>query len=1098
MSDQQPGNGESATDHDDEDPPTALSKAIGSLVPRNIGPALMGGRIADIAVHPEDPAVWYVAVGSGGVWKTVNAGTTWTPLFDRQHSYSIGCVTIDALRPETIWVGTGEAVSGRHVAWGDGVYRSLDGGATWSGMGLADSEHIAEILVDPDDSDIVYVAAEGPLWSSGGERGVYKSVDGGATWEPSLVIDDDTGVTSLVMAPDDPATLYAASYQRRRSVSSFVGGGPGSGIHVSIDGGETWTRITRGLPKSEMGRIGLAVTPAEPDLVYATIEAAEDKEAGFYRSSSRGMAWERRNGYLSGGTGPHYYQEIFASPVQADKVYQVDVFLHLTTDGGRTFENLEERCGQKHSDNHVVWIDPDGPLAGRHLLVGTDGGLYESFDEGWSWRHVPNLPISQFYRVAVDHSIPFTNVLGGAQDLGTLYGPIRTQHTDGVRNQDWSGPLGADGYHAVFDPDDHDLAYLTWQGGNVMRWNRRTNELTDIQPIPGPDDPAERWNWDTPVVLSPHHEGRVYLASQRVWRSDDRGHSWQPISGDLTTGANRYELPTGDRVWSVDSLYDHLAMSWFATITDLSESPLVDGLLYVGTDDGLLQVSEDGGATWRQAASPPDLPPGAFINDVEACRHRPDAVFVVADDHKHGDYDPYLYESTDRGRTWRAIRGDLPGDSILWSIEQDHERADLLFLGTERGLAVSLDGGDRWHRLGVPPADGGGDPPADQPRVPTIAFRDLAIQRRDDDLVGGSFGRGIWVLDDYSPLRHLIEEELEEPAVLFPVRDAWRYVPHQPMQAAGQPSQGSTAFRTPNPPFGAAFTYHLADEIATAKQQRRTAEKELGPDDDVAFPGWDALWEEHLEADPTVLLVVSDAEGIAVATVSAARTAGLHRSTWDLRLPAPDPIDLDEPGFQPPWAHQPRGPLAPAGSYQVELVRIGPDGREVLAGPQPFEVVATPESDHEAEVAAQADAFGRRTEQLARRVMGSVEQVGAVRNRIRHLRAALSATPGGAVELVGRLEDVHRRLETLSRELSWDPITGELADPAPPTLEALVGRVTWFDWDTTTPPTATQRAAVDRVADRFESLSDELAALVADVDALTTDLDTAGGPWTPR
>ncbi|MEL6983824.1 MAG: glycosyl hydrolase, partial [Actinomycetota bacterium] len=646
-----------------------------------------------------------------------------------------------------------------------------------------------------------------------------------------------------------------AAYQRRRSVRSFMGGGPGSGIHTTSDGGATWTKVTEGLPSSDLGKIGLAVTPADPSLVYATVEAAEESERGFYRSTTRGRSWERRSGYISGGTGPHYYQEIFASPIDAEKVYQVDVFVHVTTDGGKNFRNMEPGAA-KHSDNHVVWIDP---ADGDHLLVGTDAGLYESFDDGGAWRHVSNLPVSQFYRVAVDNSVPFTRILGGAQDLGTLAGPSRTLQIDGVRNQDWWVPLGADGYHVAFDPDDPDTSYMEWQVGNVMRHDRRTMELTDIQPQPGPGEDPERWNWDTPIVISPHASNRIYVASHRVWRSDDRGDSWTAISPDLTTGANRYELPTGDRVWSVDGLYDHMAMSGYATITDVSESPVVEGLFYVGTDDGRVQIGEvqgsevqgsDGVGDWRPAGELPGLPAEAFVNDVEACRHRPDAAFVAADDHKNGDYSPYLFETEDRGQTWRSIRGDLPDGIIVWKIEQDHINPDLLFVGAENGLYVSLDRGAHWHRLGAgPTGDGTGG------SVPTISFRDLAIQRRDDDLVGATFGRGFYILDDYSPLRALTEEALAGPAALFPVRQAWRYVPYRPMQSAGQRTLGDTAWRAPNPEFGATITYHLADDIRSATKQRREDEKALdAAGDDVPFPGWDRLWAEHVETDPVIVL----------------------------------------------------------------------------------------------------------------------------------------------------------------------------------------------------------------------------------------------------
>ncbi|MGI9614405.1 MAG: VPS10 domain-containing protein, partial [Acidimicrobiales bacterium] len=869
-----------------------LQTVVAGLELRSVGPAFMGGRIADIAVDPSRPSTWYVAAGSGGVWRTKNAGITWDPVFDDQGSYSIGCVRIDPSRPDVIWVGTGEAVSGRHVGWGDGVYRSDDAGKSWTCMGLERSEHISDILIDPRNSDVVYVAAEGPLWSAGGERGLFKTSDSGETWDAILTVDDDTGVTSAAFAPDDPDTIYAATYQRRRRVWSFLAGGPGSGIHISTDAGETWQRITRGLPEGDMGRIGLAVTPAAPEIVYATIEAAEKDERGFYRSTDRGRSWERRNEYLSSGTGPHYYQEIFASPTDPDRVYQVDVFLHVTADGGTTFRNLEDGK-HKHSDNHVVWIDPADRL---HLLVGTDAGLYESFDDGGSWRHVSNLPISQFYRVAVDNSAPFTHVLGGAQDLGTVYGPLQTGHVDGVRNQDWSVPLGADGYHVAFDPDDPDVCYLEWQVGNVMRLDRRCMELVDIQPQPGPDDPPERWNWDTPIEISPHDSSRIYVASQRVWRSDDRGDSWTPVSPDLTTDPNRYELPVGERMASVDSLYDHEAMSLYGTVSALSESPIEPGRIYAGTDDGRLHAGdrEGSGVSWRLANRPSDLPERAYINDVKASLHNAASVFLVADDHKSGDYSPYLYESTDRGSTWRSMSGGLPTNTIVWVIEQDHADPNLLFVGAEHGLFASHDRGESWLQV-----TGG---------LPTVAFRDLAIQRRDDDLVAASFGRGLYVLDDYSPLRE--HDDDDKTAMLFPVRDAWWHVRHEPMQAKGQPTLGSTAFRASNPPFGATFTYRIRDEFRTGRAERRIAERTMEQEgSDVPFPGWDQLWTEHLESEPIVWLVVRNAHEEPIRLIEAEQLPGLHRSAWDLRYSPPQAVTLETPEFEPPWAADRRGPL---------------------------------------------------------------------------------------------------------------------------------------------------------------------------------------------
>jgi photosystem II stability/assembly factor-like uncharacterized protein len=1064
------------------------AEAASALKLRGIGPAAMGGRIADIAVHPNDPRTWYVGVGSGGVWKTTNAGVTFEPVFDDQPSYSIGEVTIDPTDPEVVWVGTGENVSGRHVGWGDGVYRSRDGGRSWQRMGLPDSEHIGRILVDPRDGNTVLVAAEGPLWSAGGDRGVYRTTDGGETWSQVLAIDENTGATDLEFDPSNPDVVYAATYQRRRHIWGFLAGGPGSGLYKSTDNGATWRELTRGLPSGDMGKIGLAVTPADPAVVFATIEA-DDDERGFYRSLDRGESWEKRSAYISGGTGPHYYQEIEASPIDRDVVWQMDVFFQVSRDGGATW-SYGESGHEKHSDNHALWIDPSDP---RHMLAGSDAGLYESFDEGARWRHFPNLPIAQFYKVALNDRAPFYDVLGGAQDLGTVHGPSRTMNTDGIRNQDWYVPLGADGYGVAFAPDDPELMYLMWQEGRLHRKDRRNEEGVTIRPMPAAGDPPERWNWDSPLLVSPHDPDRVYYGSQRLWRSDDRGDSWTAISGDLTLGANRYERPYMGRVWSVDALHDNSAMSKYATTTAITESPVEADVLAVGTDDGLVQVSQDGGARWTRAAAMPDLPELSFINDVEASLFDARTLFAVADAHKIGDYAPYVYRSDDLGRSWRSIAGDLPHGTIAWAIAQDHVDPDLLFLGTERGLYWTPDAGRHWHQLAG---------------APTIPFRDVKIQRERGDVVGATFGRGFYVLDDYAPLRQLTEggrgpsgssgsdaAGADPRGVLFPIRDAWWFVPHQVAQATGRPTYGSDDFTAPNPPHGALITYWLDGAPTTDRDARRAEEEELRRQGhDVPFPGFDRLRAELVDGEPKGLILIADPEGRPVRTLDAPLRDGLHRVGWDMRHPSPETVEVEDGGgFRPPWATEPRGPLAAPGRYNATLVVVDGDLVHRVGEPQAFDLVPVPDvpgiEDFDAIAAEQ-----HRTAELRRRVAAAGQEIQLAQRFLRGARAALGATPRAEPALYARVDDASASLAALRQRLYGDPARGRLDESDTPAIAARVSEA-MAQWETRQPMTATQRRQVEIATARLEGLVRDVDAFVEQVLApIEAALSAAGAP----
>ena len=759
---------------------------------RNVGPAFLSGRIADIVFHPDNDNIWYVAVGSGGVWKTENAGTTWTPLFDQQKSYSTGCITLDPQNPSTVWVGTGENVGGRHVAYGDGIYRSNDGGKSWKNLGLSKTEHISKIIVHPDNSDVVWVAAQGPLWNKGGERGVYKTTDGGKSWKQVLGNNEWTGATDLMIDPRNPQILYAATWDRHRTVAALMSGGPGTGIHKSTDGGASWEELTNGLPQSNMGKIGLAISPQQPDVLYAAIEL-DRTTGGVYRSADQGASWKKMSDAVSGATGPHYYQELYASPHKFDRLYLMNVRVLTSEDGGKTFVQLKEE--KKHSDNHAIVFKKDDP---NYIMLGTDAGIYESFDLAENWRYHKNLPLTQFYKVAVNNAEPFYHIFGGTQDNGSVGGPSATDEREGISNKHWYKTLFADGHQSATDPVHNEIIYAETQQGGLHRIDLSTGEQVFVQPQAEAGDPHERFNWDAPILVSPHDPATLYFASYRVWKSTNRGDDWTAISGDLTRNEERLSLPIMGRKQSWDNAWDVGAMSNYNTITSLSESPLRAGLIYAGTDDGFIQVTTNGGEQWTKIpVTRLGLPSRSFVNDIKADLHDENTVYAVLDNHKEGDYNPYLYKSTDRGQTWVRLSKTLPKRTLLWRIVQDHVNKNLFFLATEFGVYTSLDGGVNWQKL---------------PGTPNMGFRDLVIQKRENDLVAASFGRGFYVLDDYSALREMTPERLKQEGTLFAPRTAKWYVPRSNLG-----NTGADFYIADNPDFGAVFTYHLSKEYKTKK-----------------------------------------------------------------------------------------------------------------------------------------------------------------------------------------------------------------------------------------------------------------------------------------
>ncbi len=1060
------------------EPATKLkSETFDGLKFRSIGPATNSGRIADLAIHPSDPHTWYVAVASGGVWKTTNSAVTWTPLFDSQPSYSIGCVSIDPNDPLTVWVGTGENNSQRSVGYGDGVYRSDDGGKSWERAGLEKSEHIGKILIDPRHSNVVYVAAQGSLWAAGGDRGLYKTEDGGKTWTRVLNVDDWTGVSDLAFDPRNPDVIYATSYQRARRVWTLIDGGPGSAIWKSKDAGKTWKKLTNGLPKEDMGRIGIAVSPAQPDIVYAIIEAAASgKAGGVYRSTDAGGNWDKRGDHVS--SSPQYYQELVCDPKAPDRVYSLDTFVMVSEDGGKTFRRAGEK--NKHVDNHALWIDPNDT---DHLIVGCDGGLYESYDRAANWRYVPNLPVTQFYKVAVDEAKPFYNVYGGTQDNHSMGGPSRTLFAHGAANSDWTNVRTGDGFQPVVDPTNPDIVYAEAQHGALVRYDRKTGERLDIQPKEEPGEPGLHWNWDSPLIISPHSPTRLYFAANRLYRTDDRGDTWTPVSPDLTRKIDRNRLEVMGRVWGPDAVAKNASTSFYGNIVALTESPRKEGLLYVGTDDGLVQVSEDGGKAWRKVEKFPGVPELTYVTDLEASRHADGTVYATFGNHKMGDFKPYVLKSTDSGRGWTSITGDLPERGNVWCIVEDPVNPKLLFLGTEFGLYCTMDGGRKWIRL-----KGG---------MPTISVRDLAIQKRENDLVVATFGRGFYVLDDYRTLRTVDEPTLAKDAVAFPVRDAWVYVPQTPLGFRGTGFQGETYYTAANPPFGAVFTYYMAKDLKTKKQRRQDSEKEIAKSGgDAYYPSWDSLRAEEREEDPSIVLTVTDADGNVVRRLSGPAKSGFQRVAWDLRYPAMNPTRAsapDEDAFGP----GPMGPLAGPGTYTVHFAkRVGGVLAEITE-PQPFEVEPLGNATLPATDRVALLEFQRRTARLQRAVLGAQQATREAGERITLLKKAIEDASAAQPTMMDDARKLEARLADLRLELEGDAMMDRRNESRPPSLSDRVNDI--IDGrSSTSMATATQRRSYEIAAKEFSAFLPKLKTLVeTDLHRLETQADAAGAPWTP-
>jgi photosystem II stability/assembly factor-like uncharacterized protein len=975
-------------ENSNDDKPIFSSSTFKAMELRNIGPAYMSGRIADIAIDQNNPSTWYTAVGSGGVWKTTNAGNTWTPIFDKQAVYSIGDVTIAPSNSNIIWVGTGENNGGRHISFGDGVYKSVDGGQTWNNVGLEKSEHISDIIIHPTNPDIVWVSAQGPLWSGGGERGLYKTTDGGDTWKQVLTPADKwTGVTSLLIDPRNPDKLYAATWARQRSIAVYVGTNEGAGIHTSDDGGETWTELKTGLPEGNMGKIGMAISPMNPDVLYATIET-DNRKGGFYRSADQGASWTKVSDEIGAGTGPHYYQEIFADQHQFDRVYIASNYSKVSDDGGKTWTPINTK--RKHVDDHAMAFHPTDP---DFVLMGSDGGIYMSHDRMANWRFMANLPLTQFYKVAPDDSKPFYMIYAGAQDNSTQGGPSRTMRKDGIKNKDWFLTLGGDGHQPAVEPGNPDIMYSQWQQGNLTRVDMTTKEGVYVKPQPLPGDPAERYNWDAPINVSSHDPARIYFASQRVWRSDNRGDSWTAVSGDLTQDGNRMHMPMMGRTWSVEAGWDLYAMTEFHTIANFSESPVDENILWAGTDDGIIQVTTNGGESWKKIELDDikGIPATAYVNDIRADLYDPNTVYVALDNHKYGDYKPYLIKSTNLGKKWTSLADDLPAKHLVWRIVQDHVNKNLMFIGTEFGVFFTVNGGKKWVEL-----DGG---------MPTISTRDVKIQRRENDLVAGTFGRGIYILDDYAPLRALTEKSMEQDALLFAPS---RPVKWFQLDTRHSDSDGDDRFVAENPAHGATLTYFLKDSLLTAKGKRQEAEKKLLEDDKYPkYPSWEAIEAELQEPEPAVYVEIRDNAGDVINRVSGSAKKGLHRITWDMKYSNTTPLIKKD--------SKNNGLMALPGTYSATLFKREGSTVTQLAEPVEFMLESIYEGALEGASAEEISAYGNAVTKAQKRAISSNTVLGQVKETMALLRVAIDRTPSDVSQLEAQFASIQSEINDINK-----------------------------------------------------------------------------------
>ncbi len=1036
---------------------------------RSIGPAWASGRISDFAVNPQNHSEIYVGVSAGNIWKTTNNGTTWSPIFDTYGAYAIGCLAMDPNNPYVIWAGTGENNHQRQLGYGDGIYKSEDGGGSWKNMGLKDSRQIGMIAIDPRNSDIVYVAAEGSIWGPGGERGLYKTTDGGKTWNKVLDISENTGVNNIIMDPRNPDVLYATSEQRRRHVYTKIGGGPESAVYKSKDAGKTWDKIMKGLPSSDIGGMGIAISPVNPDILYLIVEAA-GSNGGFFRSVNRGASWEKMSSHASSG---QYYNEIYCDPKNTDKIYSVETVTQVTLDAGKTWNSVGNN--QRHVDDHALWIDPEDT---KHIYIGGDGGIYESFDEGKNYIFKSNLPVTQFYRVNVDNALPFYNVYGGTQDNNSMGGPSRNTDRDGVVNDDWFVTMGGDGFWVAIDPEDENIVYTEYQYGNAYRYDKKSKETVYIKPIPPKGEKTYRWYWDAPLIISPHQRERIYMAANKIFRSDDRGNSWQVISEDITRNEDRNQFKVMGKYWSADAVAKDVSTSLWGLTVSLAESRVKKDLLYAGTDDGVIAITEDGGKNWRRVTSFPGVPEYTYVSDILPDKFNENVVYASFNNMLQDDFKPYIMKSADKGKTWTMITNKLPANGSIHSIEQDPVNPNLLFAGSELSFFVSVDGGNEWFEF--------------KSGLPTSAVRDIVIQERETDLVICTFGRGFYILDDYSPLRNFNKEILEKEGYIFPVKDAKMFV-----ESEGFDNQGSMYFKAKNPEYGAAIYYYVKEVPESLKSIRQKKEKELfEKGEKIPQPTFEELQAEEKEIKPYLVFTITDESNNVVKQLYKQASKGMNKVNWNYTYAGLSPVTASK--FDPVSSGR-NGIMAMPGTYKVSMALFAKGELKEIAGPVPFickplDIVTFPSTDNRAKLA-----WLKEASEYSRTVYGTMNYTNELLGRANAVAQSLQGTPAATIEMKNEAARIITELENVNFRFRGEPAkaSSEEVPPADVPLGDRLGEIAINSYSTSGNISQIAKDQLTILKAEFPPVLEKATKAGDDLQKLELKLDAIKAPWTP-